>query len=287
MMADKPDWFKMNPAQFLADATVDAMTTEELGAAFRLLCRQWIDGWIPDDVLILGRLCRLDDKAMAKAWPMVQRLFPVIEDGRRANRFMWEERELVISAMKKRQDDGREAVKRRWAAMRTAKEGYRSPIANLIQDTDTEEESEPEGEKEERTTCPEAVKPPSGPAVVVLPCVGKGLKEWPVTQALLDDWKDAYPGLDPLSEAKRMRLWLEQNPRRGKTYVGMGRFTTSWLSRAQDSARPSTTNQGANHAATHRHARRDAALKAQLSDTGGHTMSGLPEPNVAGPEEPW
>jgi hypothetical protein len=123
---------------------------------------------------------------------------------------------------------------------------------------------------------------------MVLPCVGKGLKEWPVTQALLDDWKDAYPGLDPLAEAKRMRLWLEQNPKRGKTYVGMGRFTTNWLSRAQDSARPSTPNQGANHgSATHRHARRDAALKAQLSDAGDHTLSGLPEPDVAGQKEPW
>jgi hypothetical protein len=177
---------------------------------------------------------------------------------------------------------------RKRASVSAAKEGHRSPIADLIQDTDTEEESEREEEGEKRNTCPEAVKPPSGPAVMVLPCVGKGLKEWPVTQSLLDDWKDAYPGLDPLAEAKRMRLWLEQNPKRGKTYAGMGRFTTSWLSRAQDSARPSTPNQGANHgSATHRHARRDAALKAQLSDAGVQTLPGLPEPDVVGQKEPW
>jgi hypothetical protein len=32
---------------------------------------------------------------------------------------------------------------------------------------------------------------------------------------------------------------------------------------------------------------RDAALKAQLSDAGAHTLPGLQDPDVARPEEPW
>lgn len=63
-----PPWFKINPAQFLADTAVDAMTTLELGACFRLLCRQWIDGTIPDDLDRLARLARLDATAMGEAW---------------------------------------------------------------------------------------------------------------------------------------------------------------------------------------------------------------------------
>jgi hypothetical protein len=49
MAIQKPEWFKMDPAKFFSDAQVDAMSTLELGACFRLLGRQWIDGHIPDD----------------------------------------------------------------------------------------------------------------------------------------------------------------------------------------------------------------------------------------------
>src|SRR5438132_10691581 len=93
----KPSWFRMDPAAFLCDARVDAMSTIELGACFRLLCRQWLDGSIPDDVLLLARLCRLDDAAMAEAWQTLCHFFPVIELGKRANRFMWIQREKVIA----------------------------------------------------------------------------------------------------------------------------------------------------------------------------------------------
>ena len=48
MSIQKPEWFKVDAAKFLSDARVDAMSTQELGACFRLLCRQWLDGAIPD-----------------------------------------------------------------------------------------------------------------------------------------------------------------------------------------------------------------------------------------------
>ena len=47
--SEKPFWFRMDPAAFLQDKDVVLMTTLELGAYFRLLCRQGIDGYIPDD----------------------------------------------------------------------------------------------------------------------------------------------------------------------------------------------------------------------------------------------
>ena len=64
MAIQKPEWFKMNPAKFFSDAQVDVMSTLELGACFRLLSRQWIDGHVPDDLRLLARLCRLDDVSM-------------------------------------------------------------------------------------------------------------------------------------------------------------------------------------------------------------------------------
>lgn len=141
-MADKPDWFKMDPAKFLQDSLVDAMSTAELGCAIRLLCRQWIDGWIPDDLDLLARLCRVDRSAMDAHWVILQMFFPEVEPGKRANRFMWVEREVVQAAMKKRQDDGREAVNRRWEAIRKQKDTNRSPIPHPIQESDTDKEKE-------------------------------------------------------------------------------------------------------------------------------------------------
>ena len=86
MAIQKPEWFKMDPAKFLSDVQVDGMSTAELGACFRLLCRQWLDGHIPDDLHLLARLCRLDATGMDEAWVTLSQFFPVVEPGKRANR---------------------------------------------------------------------------------------------------------------------------------------------------------------------------------------------------------
>jgi uncharacterized protein YdaU (DUF1376 family) len=114
MAIQKPEWFKMDPAKFLSDAQVDAMSTLELGACFRLLCRQWIDGFIPDDLHLLARLCRLDATAMQEAWVTLEAFFPILEPGKRANRFMWVEREKVIADLERRSDQGTKWARKRW-----------------------------------------------------------------------------------------------------------------------------------------------------------------------------
>lgn len=118
MAIQKPDWFKMDPAKFLCDAQVDVMSTLELGACLRLLCRQWIDGFIPDDQRLLARLCRLDTAAMGEAWVTLSNFFPVVEAGKRANRFMWIEREKVIADLERKSDEGTRAARKRWDAKR-------------------------------------------------------------------------------------------------------------------------------------------------------------------------
>jgi uncharacterized protein YdaU (DUF1376 family) len=114
MAIQKPEWFKMDPAKFLSDAQVDAMSTLELGACFRLLCRQWIDGFIPDDLHLLARLCRLDAAAMGEAWVTLEAFFPILGPGKRANRFMWVEREKVIADLERRSDQGTKWAHKRW-----------------------------------------------------------------------------------------------------------------------------------------------------------------------------
>lgn len=127
MALQKPEWFRMDPAKFLSDGQVDAMSTLELGACLRLLCRQWLDGFIPDDLRVLGRLCRLDASGMREAWTTLQTFFPVVEPGKRANRFMWIEREKVVADLEKRSDEGTRAARKRWDARNGTPNG--SPIA--------------------------------------------------------------------------------------------------------------------------------------------------------------
>ena len=111
---EKPDWFKMNPAQFLQDGIVDAMTALELGAALRLLCRQWIDGDLADDKALLARQARLTEEEMERAWQVLSQFFQPLDNGRRANRFMWVERQAVAAKCESKSDAFRALARRRW-----------------------------------------------------------------------------------------------------------------------------------------------------------------------------
>ena len=141
-MADKPDWFKLYPSRFLQDGIIDQMTTEELGCCVRLMCRQWLDGSIPDDLDRLARICRLDRSGMGQAWVTLCQFFPPLSEGTRANRFMFIERELVSRKMEDKSRKGLEAATKRWDEVRKNKDGspMPNPLGNPMQDTDTDTE---------------------------------------------------------------------------------------------------------------------------------------------------
>ena len=130
----KPFWFPIEPAAFLSDSLVDQMTTLELGACFRLLCRQWIDGDLPDDQEQLRRLARLSKPEMDDAWEVIQRFFPVSAEGKRANRYANKRRKDVEVTLSKRHDAAIKANEKRWSsdpiAIRNASESdpNRNPI---------------------------------------------------------------------------------------------------------------------------------------------------------------
>ena len=111
----KPFWFPIEPAAFLSDSLVDQMTTLELGACFRLLCRQWIDGALPDDQEQLRRLARLSKPEMDEAWEVIQRFFPKSEEGKRANRYANERRKEVEQTLSKRHIASIKANEKRWS----------------------------------------------------------------------------------------------------------------------------------------------------------------------------
>lgn len=53
-----------------------------------------------------------------------------------------------------------------------------------------------------------------------------------------NDWLNLYPAVDVMRELRKMRGWLDGNPKKRKTKTGIMRFITGWLSRAQDSPHP-------------------------------------------------
>lgn len=70
-----------------------------------------------------------------------------------------------------------------------------------------------------------------GEVFLSLPCQ-KG-KQYFVTQSVLDRWKKAFPDIEPMAQARKMKFWLEENSTRQKTYNGMGKFFCNWLGNAQ------------------------------------------------------
>ncbi len=80
-----------------------------------------------------------------------------------------------------------------------------------------------------------AVLPPTvSKTVLVFPCVGKGTREWILTEEKLVEYKQSFPGVEVLRELKKARQWCIDNPIRRKTANGMPAFLTRWLGRIQN-----------------------------------------------------
>ena len=212
MAIQKPEWFKVDPAKFLSDAQVDAMSTVELGACFRLLCRQWLDGSIPDDLHLLGRLCRLDADPMGEAWVTLCHFFPLVETGKRANRYMWIERDKVLSELERRSDEGTRAALKRWDQVRKKKDAtpnglpMPNPMGEPMQDQTQTRHRE---DKDKPPLAPQGAPTPSAPdsprrkrrsREEILSGYGEGVKR--IVSELLPVW----PGFHDPEEKKPIRF---------------------------------------------------------------------------------
>lgn len=62
-----------------------------------------------------------------------------------------------------------------------------------------------------------------------------------VTQSMIDEWSETFPGVDVMQQLREMYSWSNANPTRRKTQRGMPRFIVNWLSREQDKPKPQVT----------------------------------------------
>jgi len=74
------------------------------------------------------------------------------------------------------------------------------------------------------------------PSMFDLPVVGGEI--FPVYGEDVNEWSEAFPGVDVTSELKSMIQWCKSNPKKQKTRRGARKFITGWLSRAQDKPKP-------------------------------------------------
>lgn len=82
-------------------------------------------------------------------------------------------------------------------------------------------------------------EPPSATTeqpVLMFPVVGdSAVTEWPLYQSKIDQYRESYPGIDPLAECRKARQWCIDSPAKRKTAGGMTRFLNAWMERAQNS----------------------------------------------------
>lgn len=97
------------------------------------------------------------------------------------------------------------------------------------------QEQEQEQEQDICTEHFEEISMPEIPPVETLTLADKS--EHPVFDDDIAGWQEAFPGVDIVAELKKMKVWLDANPRRRKTKRGINAFIVSWLSRQQDRPR--------------------------------------------------
>lgn len=98
-------------------------------------------------------------------------------------------------------------------------------------------------EDQERNT-DRGVRVPAGAAradepVLLFPVIGRGSSEWPLMPAQVEEWRQVFPGLDVLAEARKALGWIRVNLGRRKTFDGMPRFLYDWFKREVNANRRS------------------------------------------------
>lgn len=150
----------------------------------------------------------------------------------------------VLDKAKERSESGKKGGSKPEA---NGKQNESKPEANAKQgkaaskkEDENENENENEIEVEIDNIPPSEVcgeLPSSPPPAAVLPLVDG--TDFEISVETAAELSGLYPAVDVEQQLRNMRGWLWANPKNRKTKAGIMRFVNSWLSREQNSARPS------------------------------------------------
>ncbi len=151
---------------------------------------------------------------------------------------------LVISIPKWDEHNSQTAKARALTQKRVAAKRRNDDVTHQALHERNQSKSKSKSKNTKETTnvvsCSEAAEPPSEPmSDFVFPVVGKGPKEVRLSQRKIDEYAEAFPGVDVEQELRAARQWLRDNPTRKKTARGIPGFLTRWLTKAQDRPRAS------------------------------------------------
>lgn len=123
-------------------------------------------------------------------------------------------------------------------------QGARGTSADVHPKKERRGEGEGDRDQEENIQAKASAEPeasasaraPASAVVLTLKCSGKGPATFDVTEAMVSEWRLAFPGVDVLAELRKSAAWQDAHPNRRKTHRGMAAHLVSWLGRAQDGA---------------------------------------------------
>jgi uncharacterized protein YdaU (DUF1376 family) len=109
--------FLLYPDDFTSDGKVEAMSTEEVGAYFLLLCKSWREkpvASIPDDDATLARWARLSVERWTECKPRVLAAFKFGKDSRWYQKRLKAEYDRLQQREKFKHERGKKAAQARW-----------------------------------------------------------------------------------------------------------------------------------------------------------------------------
>lgn len=207
----------------------------------------------------LSRIKKKTDRAdaydMICAYALHQ-IEPDLESASDAVAIAFELLRPVLDKAKEKAESGkqgaskREANRKQTASKPQAPEKLGETVSEKEGEKEKEVEIEVEVEKEKDNIPPTEVcgelpssTPPAEPPVILLPLVDG--TDFPISSRQESELVNLYPAVDVPQQLRNMRGWLLGNPKNRKTRAGVMRFVNSWLSREQNSARPSQTQRPA------------------------------------------
>ncbi len=217
--------FQCYASDFLGSSKVARMSHTEIGMYWLLLCHAWLGPGLPKDIGEVSKMLKVPLRRFERVWAGVLGECWVERNGRLFNARQEQIRKAQIEFRQKQQVNG-------------AKGGRPKGLgfSGLTQTKPTGKPKKSSSSPSSSSSSEKNVQEQEGSAVLTFATVGTP-DSWRLGQERVTDWQQAYPNIDVLTQCTRAQKWLDANPVKRKTAVGMPRFLVNWLNNAVDRPR--------------------------------------------------
>jgi hypothetical protein len=124
--------FPLYAQDFISDENVVLMNNQEVGCYIKLLCFNWKQGSIPNDIDKIARLCGEDGGVMAELWQAIKPCFVELKKspGRLVNPRIEKERQIQQRYRDGQSERGKLGAAKRWKNKDKNSDAIATPMAN-------------------------------------------------------------------------------------------------------------------------------------------------------------